>query len=499
MQKYLGIPLAFLIVPILGIVIGMFSVLIPYLLPAISKDGILITKESWYPLAVLFVLLCMAAIPAGRWLLEKVKSIDPADPFIFFIPLFVITFLSGFHITISPHLLVLYVVFFIVFSLRGKITEIVATPFLSLVIVHLVFCNISLLNPSMSGPFPVYARLLQINIKLLLVFLVLNSLRSNQDLNRFFWLYIALSVFTCVVALGQVILFFLTGVNHSFSAPFISKVFSTPLGTFPRVTAFFSHPNLMGTDVSPLFMILLYFLITPAALVGKYRIFAFAVACFMLIPLFFSCSRGTWVAIACGMVLIFFMKRPELILHKILLLGLALVIFWLTGVIEFAYNALVSINEQSVSARYGLIALGFLAMKSNPVIGYGWDNFSSYSGNVWGLSVHNFPLQVFTETGVLGLITYFLMIGYIFWRVISQITRTGSGMNRAMLDAYLIALVTLAINNLFHQVAWSNFTFILLAMGEATVRIVKSLEERKREVIFLMPERIHQSNLSARS
>jgi O-antigen ligase len=486
MQQHTRNPLSGIVIPLVGIIIGIVTVTSPYVFTTISQNGISFPMDSSHLLIVLLFLFIAGAVITLSWTARQVKAVDFTGSFVFLVPIFVLLFLSGFNIRIIPQILLVYTATFIILAYRGKISEIVIAPFIWVVIIHLIFCNISLLGPTSIGPFLAYSTLLQINIKVVLVFLVLNSLKTGPDLNRFLWISIYLCIITSVVALGQVAVYFLTGINYSLAAPAINRVFSTPLGQYPRVTAFFNHPNVMGTNISPLFMIFLYCLITPGMFLRRYRNIVLFTTLLMLIPLFFSCSRGTWVAMAFGLLTIFILKRPELIFQKVVLFASAILILWITGVFDYAYQTLVTINPHSVSARYGLFSLGFLAMKSHALIGYGWANFDSFSGNFWGLAIHSFPAQVFTETGALGFITYMAMLGYIFWRVLSQLLKTRQDNNRIILEAYMVAFITLIINNLFHQVAWSNFTFLLLTLGEAITRIVKSKEETGSEIALLM-------------
>jgi O-antigen ligase len=460
-----------------GILIGALTATFPYVFVLSMERTLPFPIEISPLLLVLPLMVLFVAILVVPRVFQKARMFDCLRPYGFFAAAFALVFISGLKVELSPKLLFLFIIVFIVMSLAGKIREIVVTPFIVLIILHLVFCNISLLSPHPIGIFPTYSNLIELNSKLILIFLVLNALTSNENLRRFLRLYTLLCIFASLVALGQVLMFYATGVNYSLAVEKVNRVFITPFGAAPRVTALFSHPNLLGTAISPLFMIFLYFLSTPDVLSRKFRHLILVALGFMLIPLFFSCSRGTWVAVAMGIIAIFFMKKPHLFLQKILVLALAFLILWLTGVIGFAYETLVGINPQSVGARYDLFSMGFLAVRDYPLIGYGYDIFSKYSGNYEGLSVHSWPMQVLSETGLFGFLTYIIAVGYIFWRVFSQWRRSTFLVNRTLLEAYLVAFITLLINNLFHQVAWSNFTFIVFALGEASARIVRSNEE----------------------
>lgn len=460
-----------------GILIGALTVAFPYAFAVFMEEALPFPVELSPLLLLPPLVILLVAIRVLPGIFQKARIYDYVHPYGFFAVVFVLIFLSGLKIELSPKILFLFVIVFILMSLLGKIREIVVPPLVVFLILHLAFCNISLLSPHPIGIAPTYGNLIELNSKLILVFLVLNALTDNESLGRFLRLYALACILSSLVAIGQILLFYATGINYSFAAEGVNRVFTTPLGGAPRITALFSHPNLLGTAVSPLFMIFLYFFFTREALSRQSRTLILMTLGFMSIPLFFSCSRGTWVAIAAGTMLMFFMKTLHLFLQKILVLALGLLILWLTGVIQFAYEVLVGINPQSVSARYSLFSLGLFALSDYPLIGYGYNLFSKYPGNYGGLSVHSWPVQVLSETGVLGFLTYIMIIGYIIWRVVFQLRRSRFLVNRVLLEAYLVAFVTLLVNNLFHQVAWSNFTLIVFALGEAFARIVRSSED----------------------
>ncbi|MFQ6104942.1 MAG: O-antigen ligase family protein [Candidatus Glassbacteria bacterium] len=469
----------------LGLIIGTLVTTAPFVFTNTFENWIHIPGEYAYLIGFALIVLSFLMYlmySAFKWLIARFKRFEFSQSYIFLILIFIHIFFAGFRLDISNLVLIIYIFTFSVLLSLRKIERIIVTPIFYFMIVHFLFCNISLLLPHSIGVTFTYSNLLKLNIKLLVVFLVLNSLMTEKELEHFFRLYIVMCIFTSLVAVIQAVIFYGTGINYSFAGPNVKRVVVSPIGIYPRVSGFFKHPTVMATDISPMFIMMLYGFLSPEYIPRRQRTIILSIMGLMLIPLFLSTARGTWVAMFFGCLAIFLLKKPNLLFHKLIALTFLFFISYVTGLLGFAYDILVSLNEASVSSRYGLFELGLEAIKEYPILGYGFNNFSSYTGNYTRLSVHSSPFQILSETGILGLITYFCLLGYIFWRILSQLRKTVLGMNRLILEAYFVALITLITNNFFQQITWATFTFLFLALGDAIARIVKASEEAGREL-----------------
>jgi len=465
-----------------GLCMAVLIVATPYIISTISIKGFYIPSKYSYLIDFVLIAFLLLLYPALKWIIRTVRTWELSMSYLFFLPVFIHIFIAGLRLNLSTYILILYIVVYPLLVYLKKIDKIIITPLFYFIIVHFVIGNISLLGPHSISLLTTYSALLTLNIKLALVFLVLNSLITGNELKLFIRLFIVMCIFTSFVALAQLGIFYLTGVNYSYVIAGARKVVYSPFGVYPRVSGIFMHPIVMATNISVMFMMLLYSLLSPQFFSKRQRNIILALLGLMLIPLFLSTARGTWVAMAFGSIPIFFMKKPHLFIHKILLLLIVVFVSYITGLLNYGYDLLVSINKYSVDARYGVFALGLLAIKSNPILGYGLFNFQNYTGNIWKYAVHSTPFQVWSETGVLGLISYECIAVYVIWRVLKQLRKTLLPKNRFVLEAYFVALVTLIINGAFQTLAWASFTFIFFALGEVVVRIVKANEELGKEL-----------------
>lgn len=470
----------------LGAGIGVLVVVTPYIL-SVRSPFIPVEYSSLvlYGLLTLPVLI-YAAFSGMKWYATNhQRHFRYSVAYIVLVLILVQIFVAGFRLNLSNVFILFFVLTYSVLLIMRRIDTVVVTPIFYLILIHFIICNVSLLMPHSIGMFATLSALLKLNTKLIIVFLVLNALTTEHTLNSFLRVFVLLCIFASLVALAQAVVFYLTGINYSFAEPDVKKVVTSPFGVYPRVSGFFKHPSVMATDLAPMFMMLLYGLISPEHLSRRPRMYLLAIVGLMTIPMFLSTARGAWVAIAFGCIAIVFLKKPHLYIHKIVGMSLLALISYITGLFTFAYDFLVSLNKASVSARYGLFDLGMKAIEENPIIGYGLYNFEDYSGNYWRLAVHSSPFQILSEVGILGLVSYYAVIAYVVWRVFDQLRSTRLGRNKLLLEAYFIGLFTLMVNNVFQQITWATYTFLFIGLGEAIVRIVRESEKNGRELEYL--------------
>jgi O-antigen ligase len=469
----------------LGVIIGAIVSCTPLILSEFSTN-ISFLPIQYSPLVAiiltvfLFILFSLYRILSRLYVSFKEREFSVA--YFFLVPSFLHIFFAGFNLDVTNYILISYLLTLIVLLFLRKINTIIITPLLYFIIVHFVICNMTLLLPHGTGMVMAFNSLLMLNIKFILVLMILNALATEKELDNWFKLYIIMCIFVSLIAIGQCVIFYITGINYSLAPPEIIRVVSTPIGSYPRVGALFQHPSVMATDIAPMFMMLIYGFMSPEYLNRSKRMILLVPLGLMAITLFLSTTRGVWVAIFFGMVGIFFMKKPNLLPHKLAIITLLFVLSYVTGMLDFVYGLLVELNESSVSAREELFTLGLVAIQEHPVTGYGLYNFVGYTGNFWNLSVHSSPFQIWSETGILGLVSYYSIVAYLIWRTVRQLRRTTLGGNRLILEAYLIALITLMISNGFQQITWATFTFFFFALGECIARIVKASEESGREM-----------------
>jgi putative inorganic carbon (hco3(-)) transporter len=150
-----------------------------------------------------------------------------------------------------------------------------------------------------------------------------------------------------------------------------------------------------------------------------------------ILTVIFTFSRGGFLAAAVAL-LIFFLVYPPRPLYLILLIGLGTVVFSLTpssyfdriltlqGLVPDQSGRIDIRSDNSIQGRASQNLTAWSIFKQHPVVGIGLDNFEvrypEFSKEI-GLapsasnkSLHNLYFEVATETGILGLSVFFLMI-----------------------------------------------------------------------------------------
>ncbi|MCZ2458293.1 MAG: O-antigen ligase family protein [Chitinophagales bacterium] len=179
----------------------------------------------------------------------------------------------------------------------------------------------------------------------------------------------------------------------------------------------------------------------------KLNFFIFLSVLVLLIALFFSYSRGAWLALLAGLVSYWLINRKLLFLSFIAFIIFAAgSIFWLkhhdrylryapdfkTTVFHKDFQqhliATYRLKDVSTEERFYRWIAGVRMTGSNPLTGYGpntfYDNYKPYaipafktwvSDNQEHSTVHNYFLLVAIEQGIPGLIFFLLLMGAMFY------------------------------------------------------------------------------------
>ncbi|RME48596.1 MAG: O-antigen ligase family protein [Caldilineae bacterium] len=186
-----------------------------------------------------------------------------------------------------------------------------------------------------------------------------------------------------------------------------------------RVTGTFSEPGAY-TAALMFFMIFLFQYAMTKARSRAGRAFLLAIFGFGLVCIFFSFSRGSWLAALVVLLIILYLyPRPVLIL-----VGLTLPLMFLLAMgplsNEFAWAMQRLETEQTVESRMVLAHAGKKMFLAKPIFGWGYGSYDLYDwrfierlDNIaptrWDLekgTSHNSYLTILAETGMVGLLLY---------------------------------------------------------------------------------------------
>ena len=202
-------------------------------------------------------------------------------------------------------------------------------------------------------------------------------------------------------------------------------------------------------------------LLTPIALsyaVYKRRIYSVLMALLFIIASFYTLSRGTWVSILAAIIfLLFFSKKRRSYLLGSIVLSILVVLF-----VTFLYpsasrpflleraRTLVTLKEMegghSMTYRKELMVAGLQAFYSHPVLGTGLGNFreiSSHSG-IPPLVSHNDYIQILAEQGLIGGITFLILLVNILVKVLKSLKKSNC-IERWLIEGIAASVVSLLV------------------------------------------------------
>lgn len=199
---------------------------------------------------------------------------------------------------------------------------------------------------------------------------------------------------------------------------------------------------------------------------------------FLLIVIVFTLiinlTRASWLVFAAGTLFILFIARVKLrtIISIAIVFGIILYILSFLSQLISEVNALSAVGERfselsdvrsfSAGQRLTYWSIAWEAFLKHPFIGNGWGGY---------IATHNVPLQLLAETGFLGLLTYYGLMGWISWLMYQGWKVAEDKFLKEVQFSILIAFIGCHIfdmtnHGIFHFVLW-----YLIALGLATAEL----------------------------
>jgi O-antigen ligase len=188
-----------------------------------------------------------------------------------------------------------------------------------------------------------------------------------------------------------------------------------------RAVAFFGHPNFYALFSAPLLALLIPDLFSNL----KAKIINLKSILWVIgtVGLFLSMSRAGWLGLAAA-VLIYLIVAADKKIRKIVFGAAITILIIISCIPNFRYRLMLPFyGEKSTVSRFSLWHTGIKGIKESPIFGLGLNGFS----NQWNtlntdpnLDTHNFPHNIFldlwVETGILGLLSLVGLIGIYLYR-----------------------------------------------------------------------------------
>jgi O-antigen ligase len=223
-------------------------------------------------------------------------------------------------------------------------------------------------------------------------------------------------------------------------------------------------------------------LVLAARTAGAAKLMIYAVNALTVPAIFFTQTRSVWLAmVLCTIVWVMWSRRTRSVIGTLsLLLAVGLVIgvtFW--GNILSRDRTVGGVTDPyPIDARIGLAKMSAQLIAQHPVTGVGFGHFRDAASALPGdpsskylrfssrLMEHNNFLSVATETGVVGLVLYVIVLWMLFRvsvRVYRRLSPTGDGwMTREFVLLYWILLIDYVVDATFRETSVDPFNNGLL-------------------------------------
>lgn len=338
---------------------------------------------------------------AGRdrqdWIMDKGLLLG-----IFLIPFSIAKKLGPAVITSTEILFLLIFVVWVI-KLWKKKSRLIKTALDIPILTFLLFTTISFL----------YSRNMQLGFKELvqfigifsLFYLLVNNLKENS-IKKVILLLLINSSIVSLIAIYQ----YFTQAGRVLS-PFVISVAST----------FQGQPNTLGAYLGIIIPLMAGLSIYAR---GREKSFLLLSLPFLFLALFFSFSRGAWLGVMIGLLIIFSLKDRRFFKFSLIIIGLFLLVNFLgkTDFLTKGFYFFLNLKRTSFQERLLLTSSAFKMIKAYPFLGVGPGNFSlvlgEYASSVKGNPlVHNFILQLGAENGLLALGAFFWLI-IVYFKVV---------------------------------------------------------------------------------
>ncbi len=389
----------------------------------------------------------------------------------FEIGVFLILFLAAFLPTaLIAGLTVLTLIGFFVSFISGRLKKINLSRVFPLILIYLIFAVFATLtSPKINSSLFV---LLVYGVFILAYIMIMNTLNTKGKWKAALSLFLISAFFISIYGIYQ---------NFFMDATTLSWVDQEMFGEIStRVYSTFDNPNVLGQYfIITIPVIFALFFITKGMgqKLGWGVVLGASVLC-----LLYTWSRGAWVGVMLGVMAFLLLRDRRWIALGVL--GLVLLPFILPESIMQRLLSIGNLADSSTAYRVSVwiasarMAIDFWALG----VGYGSDAFASvYSvyalnGANFALHAHNFYLQMIADVGIIGLISYILIVMSAF----RDITYVKSD---KMMKALCIAFAGVLAGYLFQGVAeslWYNMRmslmfWIVIAFIESAYNIEKGI------------------------
>lgn len=251
----------------------------------------------------------------------------------------------------------------------------------------------------------------------------------------------------------------------------------------------FSNPNDLAYSLVLLFPLALALAFDTR---GWKKLLPLGAAALFAVAIFATYSRGGLLGFGAVLLLAFLLWSPPVARLPGLVVGVAALAFAVTTFWDRDEGFADLLADATLQQRLDTIRAGIAMFADNPLLGVGpgcsvigWPEYAPPNAFSEGwLHSHNTVIQLFSETGLLGAVPFFLLLGIALWRAHAQsrLWRAAGRPGRSrMVSALAISLWGLAVCGLSGGYMLSWFPYLILGLASATLLLPGPGEEEGAE------------------
>lgn len=241
--------------------------------------------------------------------------------------------------------------------------------------------------------------------------------------------------------------------------------FDAPWGPTTRLSGLMSHPNRYANVASTAAIVALWLGLQPKSMITPKRRTMMLVVFFSLaVGVLFSWSRSGWMSAGIVGLLVPFFRWPHLSPIFLVVLGAIGYVGYTTGAIEATYQYVYELNAGSADFRWHVDNIGAQAFFENPILGLGADGTTEFF-NAYDLQVHNAPVQILADLGLVGAAAFIALFGTLLFNVLT-VLRGGDAdprLRQLTLALSVAGLVTV-IQSFVEVFLWLKFLWTYIAL-----------------------------------
>lgn len=335
-------------------------------------------------------------------------------------------------------------------------------------LIYLIVCAASLHTYTRGGSTFQIQQAIQPFSRFLTVLFIVNFLREWDDFVFTTKVFVAITCVVALIAIYQVLAFSVAGKITSLLPPEEKgrRFFTMGGFTFLRATALFRSPVSLGQACGFGALMLMVPLSNPD-ISRKSALRILAVFALMMVGLFCSFSRASWMAFIIVAFLAPPLLRPKWAVRYILVLSVLGGVFVISGGLAAVVDYMTLAKTTSIDYRVEIIRIGLQALERHPTLGAGLEIFRGYPGNLEKLHVHNTFIMAFSELGIVGGLTIIGLYIHSTSRAIRNLHLAVDPMDRNLAIVLFLALILVLIMQQFEQALHFHLNYFLLGSIEA--------------------------------